>query len=112
MKPSRLTVTFGFVDCPKCRLPVSLPLFESGLGGDFETYVGQRTGSLYRLDLGQIHHQGRERAVLLAEAQTREGGATNLVRTPDEISCKVCGSVVGAASFRIEREDVVDVYEL
>lgn len=49
-------------------------MFESGPGGDFSTYVGKRTGSLYRLDLGKVHYLNIPLEELLAPALRQEGG--------------------------------------
>ncbi len=54
-------------------------MFESGLGGDFETYVGATSGTLYRLDLGKVHYQKMSREDILADALGKE---TRLIPIP------------------------------
>ena len=39
MRKNRLLISICHANCPKCSLPVDFKMFESGLGGDFETYV-------------------------------------------------------------------------
>jgi hypothetical protein len=91
---------------------MTVPVFESGPGGDFETYVGARTGALYRLDVAQISYLRRERSDLLAAAQVREGGAANLLRAPDDIRCRICRATLGATGYVGESEEVVEAYEI
>lgn len=84
-------------------------MFESGAGGDFSTFVGVATGTIYRLDLGKVHYQKLPEASLLAEAEKKEG---DLQRVPEEIRCKICGTVFSAQSAMIDGEEFVDAYEL
>ena len=84
-------------------------MFESGAGGDFATYVGAATGAVYRLDLAKVHYQKLSMTSLLAEAEKKEG---RLSPVPDEIRCKVCGTVFAARSIPIDGEEVIEAYEL
>ncbi len=84
-------------------------MFESGAGGDFSTFVGATTGAIYRLDLGKVHYQKISEASLLADAQKKEG---SLSRMPEEITCKICGTVFSASSIPIDGEEVIEAYEL
>ena len=84
-------------------------MFESGPGGDFLTYVGNRTGAVYRLDLRKVHYQRIPLAELLSPAMQREG---SLAALPQEIRCKLCGHVFGATSIPIDAEEIVEAYEL
>lgn len=84
-------------------------MFESGLGGDFETYVGATSGNIYRLDLGQIHYQGKSRSELLAEATLKEG---KLTCVPKELRCKICGTEFSAEMIPIDREEFIEAYEI
>ena|ERR1700722_18764257 len=112
MEPTRLPVLRCFANCTRCGSPTEFSLFESGVGGDFATFVGERSGSLYRLDLGKVHYQRTPLAILLAPAVEREGGSDALSRLPENILCKVCGNVYAGTSMSIGREDVVSAYEL
>lgn len=84
-------------------------MFESGPGGDFSTFVGSATGSLYRLDLGKVYYQKIPELSLLAEAEKKEG---KLTRVPEEIRCKICGTVFSACSISIDGEEMIEAYEL
>ncbi len=84
-------------------------MFESGVGGDFSTFVGAVTGTIYRLDLGKVHYQKIPEATLLAEAEKKEG---KLSRMPEEITCKICGTVFSARSIPVDGEEIVEAYEL
>jgi len=84
-------------------------MFESGPGGDFSTYVGKRTGAVYRLDLGKVHYQHIPLADLLSPAMQQEG---SLVALPQEIRCKLCGHVFSATSIPVDAEEIVEAYEL
>jgi hypothetical protein len=84
-------------------------MFESGPGGDFSTFVGAATGSIYRLDLGKVQYQQIPEASLLAEAEKNEG---RLIRVPEEIRCKICGTVFSARSIPIDGEEIIQAYEL
>jgi hypothetical protein len=84
-------------------------MFESGVGGDFATYVGAASGSIYRLDLAKLHYQGISAASLLAVAEKKEG---RLSRVPEEITCKICGTIFSARSIPVEGEEIVEAYEL
>ena len=109
MRMSRLIISLCHANCPKCGLPTEFGMFESGAGGDFATYVGGRTGTAYRLDLGKVHYQGASLTELLAPALEREGSLTKL---PDEVRCKLCGNTFCAASIPVDAEELVDAYEL
>lgn len=96
--------------CSRCGLSSDqFQMFESGLGGDFETYVGVQSGSLYRLDLGRVHYQGKTRDELLAEAREKEGALTCI---PKELRCKICGAEFSATSIPIDGEETVEAYEM
>jgi hypothetical protein len=109
MKHQHLPVTVCHANCPGCHLPIEFKMFESGCGGDFSTYLGDRTGAIYRVDLGQVHYQGRTIDELLLPALQQEQSMT---RVPEEIRCKLCGSQLGAAHILADREETIDAYEL
>lgn len=110
MRRNRLPVMICHATCPKCGLPTDeFRMFESGLGGDFETYVGRNSGSLYRLDLGQVHYQGKSRSDLLAEAIEAE---SELTLVPNELRCKICGAEFSATNIPIDGEETVEAYEI
>jgi len=84
-------------------------MFESGVGGDFSTFVGAATGTIYRLDLAKVHFQNISESSLLAEAEKKEG---RLRRLPEEIRCKICGTEFSARSVPIDGEEFIEAYEL
>jgi hypothetical protein len=90
-------------------MPTEFKMFESGVGGDFSTFVGAATGTLYRLDLAKVHYQKISEASLLAEAEKKEG---MLSRVPEEIRCKICGTVFSARFIPIDGEEIIEAYEL
>jgi len=71
--------------------------------------VGADSGSIYRLDLGQVHYGRKSRSELLAEAREKEG---RLICVPEELRCKICGAEFSAKAMPIVREDIVDAYEI
>jgi hypothetical protein len=109
MKAARLPIMLCHANCPKCGLPTEFKMFESGAGGDFLTFVGAATGTIYRLDLGKVHYQNISEGRLLAEAERTEG---KLIRVPEEIRCKICGTVFAARSIPGDGEEIIDAYEL
>ena len=112
MNETQLPVSVVTANCPRCRFPSTFRVFDSGPGGDFATYLGIRSGTLYRLDLGKLHYLHMDPPALLAAAQSREGGAANLVEVPDEITCAVCGQQLGNCSMHIDREETIAAFEL
>jgi hypothetical protein len=81
----------------------------SGPGGDFETYIGTGSGTLYRLDLGRIYYLGKSRAELLEEAKQKEGP---LIHVPSGLPCRICGSELSTTSVFVDGEEIVEAYEL
>jgi len=85
-------------------------MFESGGGGDFSTYIGAKTGTVYRLDLGKIHYQKIPLSKLLSPAIDCEGA---LLEVPREIKCKICGSALaGAHTIGTDGEEMIEAHEL
>ncbi len=78
-------------------------MFASGEGGDFSTFVGAATATIYRLDLGKLHYRNIPESELVAEAERKEG---KLIRVPEEIRCKVCGMVFSARWIPIDGEEI------
>jgi hypothetical protein len=84
-------------------------MFESGIGGNFTTYIGAKTGKVYRLDENKIHYMGNKRSDILAEALKLEGALTII---PQEIYCKICGIVFEASPVSFDSETIIEAYEL
>ena len=87
-------------------------MFESEYGGDFSTYIGLSTNNFYRVNLGQIHYLGKSLDQLLLPAVENEGGTMYLTAIPDQIKCKVCGTVFSAEGCMVDGEEIVDAFEL
>jgi hypothetical protein len=110
MKKVQLPILICHANCPDCKLPTEFKMFESGSGGDFATYVGAKTKTMYRVDLGKVHYQGKQLDSLLAPAIKQEG---TLARIPGEVRCKLCGRIFSATgSIGGDGEEIVDAYEL
>lgn len=109
MKSRRLPILLCHANCPKCGLPTEFKMFESGLGGDFLTFIGTRAESIYRVDLGKVHYQKMTLDELLLPALQQE---ESLRQVPKEIHCKLCGNVFSAVSIAIDGEEIIDAYEL
>ena len=112
MRLLTLPVSLCHASCTKCGLPVEFQLFESGAGGDFGTYIGRMTQSTYRLDMGQVRYLGKSENELLAPAAERELGIENLLRVPDQLSCKFCGTLLATQSCSVDGEAKIDAYAL
>jgi hypothetical protein len=112
MKSNRLPAALCHANCTKCGLPTEFRMFESGPGGDFSTFVGQRTSNVYRVNLGQIHYLGKSLDQLLLLAIEYEGGAENLAAIPEQIKCKVCGAMFSAERCMVDGEEIIDAFEL
>lgn len=87
-------------------------MFESGTGGDFATYTGLVTYTIYRLDLAKIHYLGLAIDKLLAPAIENECGVENLLCIPEQIKCKICGTVFKAEHCAIDSEEIIDAVVL
>ena len=109
MNSSRLLALSCHANCPKCGLPTDFHIFESGPGGDFDTYLGERTGSIYRVDLGKVHYQGAGLSGLLAPALERE---ECLIKVPEELPCSLCHCVLGRVSVLVDGEETIEGYQL
>jgi hypothetical protein len=107
-----LPVSLCHTNCTKCGLAVEFQLFESGAGGDFGTYFGRITQSIYRLDMGQVHYLAKSETELLIPAIEREQGAENLLRVPEQLNCKYCGTPVATQNCLVDGEANISAYAL
>lgn len=87
-------------------------MFESGPGGDFSTYIGQRTNSIYRVNIGQIRYLNKSLDQLLLPAIEHEGSVANLMAVPDQVKCKICGTFFRAECCMANGEEIVDAFDL
>ncbi|WP_210412087.1 hypothetical protein [Leptospira licerasiae] len=79
------------INCPFCNLPgIEIKIFESGMGGDFQTLYGKSTGTYYRIDLTQIGYLNLSLQSCLDEVYSREKGEVNVEEIPRKLHCKIC----------------------
>jgi len=108
----RLPALICTARCPTCDLPTQLTIFESGPGGDFATLIGEKTGTLYRIDLGQIHYLHKSWHDLVNPAAIVEGGNGMIRRIPESVYCPLCKSDFEAKEMHIDQQVVVEAVEL
>jgi hypothetical protein len=87
-------------------------MFESGPGGEFNTYKGDKTGTIYRIDLNQIRYLKRKMADILEIAIQNEGGIENIREIPNSIKCNSCKKIFSTDDIRVESEEQVTAIEL
>ena len=109
MKKSTLPISLCHASCPKCKLLTEFKMFESGAGGDLETYIGTKSGAIYRLDLTKLSYQKESRENFLKKALQLE---ESLRCIPLEIQCNICENVFSASSVVVDCELMVEAYEL
>jgi len=87
-------------------------MFESESGGDFETYVGDSTNTIYRVDMHKAHYLNLSIEELLKPAVEAEGGAHNLRNIPGQVVCKSCNHIFYAAPISVSGDTKVNAVEL
>ena len=112
MKSNHLSISKCHSMCPECRNETYYLMFESGRGGDFETYYGVKTGTYYRLDMHKVHYMNLEEKELLAPAAEAEGGKEHLRKIPDQVTCKICDAIFRAAPVSFSGKAKVRAIEL
>lgn len=112
MKTNMLRISKCHAPCAKCKIENDFLMFESGPGGDFETFIGDKSGNIYRMDMHKVHYLNIESEELLEPAIALEGGNDNLRNIPDAVKCKVCGSVSKAVPITFSGYIEVDAIEL
>lgn len=110
MKVTKLRITKCHAPCPNCKMVNDFVMFESGSGGDFETFIGDTTGSIYRLDMHKIHYMRFDESDLLAPALLRENG--KIRKIPDEVNCNICKSINKPSPIVFDGDMEVDAIEL
>ena len=93
MKTQRTTVYTMVTKCRQCDLALnSYPALGSDFY-DFNTYIGRSTQTVYILSLEQTSAKYGSISVeeALAPAALAEGGRSNLVHIPEELTCPFCG---------------------
>jgi hypothetical protein len=83
--------------CTTCGALSTYTQFESSFY-DFKTYLGETTGTLYRLDIDRTDLKYGKVSVedALKPAVHIEGGRTNLRLVPDELRCTKCRKATGS----------------
>jgi hypothetical protein len=115
MKISKLAATIYPALCTKCGALSTYAQFESSFF-DFETYFGEVTQTLYRLDIDSTNKKYGKISVedALKPAAEREGGRINLRLVPDELRCAKCRqmTILHAHELGNGHEENVEVVEL
>lgn len=112
MKKAFLPISKCRSTCSNCLVITDFLMFESGAGGDFETFVGAKTGDIYRLDMHKVHYLNIEEEELLKSCGDREGGVENMRRIPEQVMCKVCKSIFHAVPIIVDGESKISAYDL
>ena len=84
-------------------------MFESGSGGDFKTFIGESTKSIYRLNMEKIQYLKLLESDILKDAKNKEG---ELRITSQEIQCLICNSKFSASSILVSGEEVIEAYDI
>jgi hypothetical protein len=87
-------------------------MFESGPGGEFATIKSKESGELYRIDLNLVHYLNITLTECLQHIAENEGGIANIIRIPEELSCKKCNQTFHATSGQIVSEKHLEVCSL
>ena len=103
MKSTKLNITQCHSPCPNCKIDTDFQMFESGAGGDFETYVGDTTESIYRMDMHKVHYMNLTIEELLKPAIKAEVETKKLRNIPDQVMCKVCKTIFKASPISVCR---------
>ncbi len=107
-----LLISNCHANCPKCKLPTEFQMFESGMGGDFQTYMGEKTGDLYRINLELNTYLNIPLENLISPIIEREGDKHLIRKIPDNLKCKLCGmEFVGNPAF-IDGEEQKSIFEV
>lgn len=97
--------------CPTCGNPVDdYPLFESGPGGDIDTWQNTENGSLYAIDLFMVAYGQTTMEACLEPVVAHAGGRDKLRHLPEEVYCKFCSKTFHAESGHIQREERTEAF--
>jgi hypothetical protein len=83
-------------------------MFSSDSGYSFGTLVGLKSGSLYRVDLDQIHYQKKSWEVIVAPAIGAEGGPSWVRRLPEQVYCAYCKAEFSAEHYIADVESSIE----
>jgi len=108
MEINQLPITVCHTSCPACKLPMDFLMFESGAGGEFSTYIGDTTNTIYRLNLTNARYSDVSTDTLLAPVISLENGQDNLREIPNKVICKACSSIFEATNIEFDQEVTVD----
>lgn len=87
-------------------------MFESGPGGDFETYYGITTGTTYRIDMIKVHYLNQTVEELLKPAIEKEGGSKLIRHVPSQTECTFCQHLFNAVPITFQGETTVNAVQL
>ena len=109
MNKTKLNITKCHSKYPNCKVETDFIMFESGVCGDFKAYIGDKTETVYRIDMHKINYLNKEIENLLMSAIEAEGGVDNLRNIPNQVVCK---TEFYTASISISGETKVKTVEL
>jgi len=112
MNKTTLNITQCHSQCPNCNFETDYLMFESGMGGDFETYIGDSTKTIYRIDMHKVHYLNLSVEELLKQAIKAEGGTHQIRNIPNQVACNNCKHIFYAAPISVSGETKVDAVEL
>jgi hypothetical protein len=84
-------------------------MFESGAGGEFQTYIGETSSTIYRIDMTKIYYLNFKLADLLAPAIEIENELRSI---PEQVKCKICNSVFKASAIEYSENVTVNAVQL
>jgi len=112
IEKSLLGISNCHAECPKCKLPTAeFKMFESGFG-DFKTYLGEKTGNIYEIDMGMTYYQGIPFDNLINLIAEFEGGLHFLRPIPERIKCKICGNEFTGHTISIDSEEQIYAFHI
>jgi hypothetical protein len=115
MKTSDLPGIIYQARCKSCGALTTYTQFEASFY-DFDTYFGEKTGTLYRLDIDCTNKKSGKITIedALEPAIERESGRANLRLVPEELRCPKCNqtSIMRIQEFGSGKEKIIKAVEL
>jgi len=112
MRKMIIPITMCHVNCPKCSMPVDFKMFESGPGGDFETYFETEKMEYYRLDLSMAYYLKKDVETILKQIIDFELKPRTIVKIPDQLKCTFCNSELDISCIRTDGEEKIEAFIL
>jgi hypothetical protein len=115
MESTELPAIIYQASCKSCGALSRFTQFEASFY-DFATYLGKKTGTIYRLnvELTDLKYGSITPEEALEPAVKREGGRESLLLVPDELECPSCHqkSIQHDPLYGPGREELVEAVEL